>query len=295
MCKEIKLRKIVFTLRSLRVLLDDGPTVHEVLAGQPVVSPDAVSVQVDGTIYVIHRQDKPDSRRIVVAVQQNGRIWPKEADQAGSAMLERMYMLGERAGETRLRLPNLWRQYKYENLIAFYACRRDLLPAGLRWIAEIKKPAPHDICYWELTKSQKQTLLTDFQRPEAEYAAMMAGWSSALAHSSKLLSETVSPTAHGTADVELSSADFADVTQNLGRTEWLSKLTSQQLTFVTQSMDHSLKLRGPAGSGKTLSLELKALHEIDRARERGDSIRVLFVTHSWVLAEEVDADVSVLS
>ncbi len=285
----------VFTLKSLRVLLDEGLAIHEVLAGDPVASPDALSVEVDKIIYVIHRGDNPGSRRIVVALQENGRIWPKEADQAERAILERMYILGERAGQTPLRLPNFWRQYKYESLIAFYACRRDLLSTGFRWIVEVKNAEPHDICYWELTSSSQLTLLQNFQRPKSEYAAVVASWSSALAQATKLFSEIASPMAADAADMELSPAEFADVTQNLTRAQWLTKLTPQQLTFVTQSMDHSVKLRGPAGSGKTLSLELKALHEIDRVRERGDSVRVLFVTHSWVLAEEVDTDINVLS
>ena len=48
-------------------------------------------------------------------------------------------------------------------------------------------------------------------------------------------------------------------------------------------------MRGPAGSGKTLLLELKALRELYRAREAGDAIRILFVTHSWMVAVQVDA------
>jgi hypothetical protein len=49
-----------------------------------------------------------------------------------------------------------------------------------------------------------------------------------------------------------------------------------------------VKLRGPAGSGKTLALELKCLRELYNAPE-GSPPRILFATHSWAVAEQVDA------
>ena len=288
------MKHVVFTLRSLRELADNGPGVHQVLAGCPIDSPNTVAVEADGALYLLHRDDEPESRRIVVALQKDGRIWAKEADQAERFILERMYMLAERAGQTPLTLPSLWRQYKHESLVAFFACRRGVLSTDLRWIAEVKQPPAHDVCYWELMPTTPLTVLNSFERPDSEYAAVVAAWPSALAQAAQHFSETVPSLAADTAEVELSSHDFADVTQRLTSKEWLTKLTSQQLAFVTQPMDHSVKLRGPAGSGKTLSLELKALQEIDRAREAGREIRVLFITHSWVLAEEVDADINVL-
>jgi len=70
---------------------------------------------------------------------------------------------------------------------------------------------------------------------------------------------------------------------------WKDKLTEEQQRFFNHSADKPLKLRGPAGSGKTLTLELKALREMYAAREAGSPIRILYATHSWEMAEQVDA------
>jgi len=43
------------------------------------------------------------------------------------------------------------------------------------------------------------------------------------------------------------------------------------------------------GTGKTLTLILKLLHELYEWRERGESPRILFVTHSWSMASQADS------
>lgn len=289
------MKAIVFTLNSLRDLLNECPIVHSILAGRQPDVPDVISIQVHSVLYVLHREDSPEVRRIVVVLHDdNSRIWPKEANQAERQILERMYILGELAERRPLRLPAHWGQYKYDAFIAFYACGRELVANPLRWIAEVQQGAPHDVCYWQLTTGVRRERLEDFIPPETEYAGAISNWSSALAHASRTFHDVASSADFDTG-LELSVPNFADVTQNRSRADWLSRLTPQQSAFITQSIDHSIKLRGPAGSGKTLTLELKALHEIDQARKRGDPLRVLFITHSWALAEEVDANINALS
>ena len=69
--------------------------------------------------------------------------------------------------------------------------------------------------------------------------------------------------------------------------QWLDAISDDQRNFVEASTEKSIRLRGPAGSGKTLSLTLKALREVLSAREAGLEIRVLVVTHSWSLASQI--------
>ena len=73
---------------------------------------------------------------------------------------------------------------------------------------------------------------------------------------------------------------------------WLPQLTAEQRNFLERPAIVSTKLRGPAGSGKTLLLELKALQETYAADSAENSPRILFVTHSWAMAEQVDAALS---
>ena len=81
-----------------------------------------------------------------------------------------------------------------------------------------------------------------------------------------------------------------------GRTysSWISSLSEPQQRFLLQPIRHSVKLRGPAGSGKTLALELKALQLCYEAEASGDDVRVLFATHSWSVAEQVQSALDLL-
>ena len=68
---------------------------------------------------------------------------------------------------------------------------------------------------------------------------------------------------------------------------WMSLVSEDQKAFILAPADKSIRLRGPAGSGKTLALMLKAVRELLEARKSGDNVRILMVTHSWSLATEI--------
>jgi superfamily I DNA/RNA helicase len=61
---------------------------------------------------------------------------------------------------------------------------------------------------------------------------------------------------------------------------WLQQLTDPQRKFVLSELNAPHRIEGPAGTGKTLSLVLKAIHDINDARDKGREFRALFMTHS---------------
>jgi superfamily I DNA/RNA helicase len=77
--------------------------------------------------------------------------------------------------------------------------------------------------------------------------------------------------------------------------DWLDGdwLTPKQKAFVCQDRSTAVRLKGPAGSGKTLALELKAIREVVQSGLKAPS-RVLFATHSWAMAEQITSDLSIL-
>ena len=289
---------IVFTPNSLRALAYEAyesPAIRSLIEGQEPDNQEIAVVTVGGNAYVFEKNDTGNERRIFLAIQQDGGPWAKEARQAERQILERMLLFTMRAERAPLQLPHLWGQYKHDNLIAFYACGRGLASSPLRWIAEVQQAPPHDICFWLLAASASQVRLENFTPPEAQYAEMRSNWPTAYDQGRTIFVERTPPEVPPTADVDLLPLGFSDVTLNLSRAEWDEKLTSQQKAFINQKIEHAVKLRGPAGSGKTLTMALKALHEIDQARLRNESPRMLFVTHSWALAEEVDSNIGLLS
>lgn len=66
----------------------------------------------------------------------------------------------------------------------------------------------------------------------------------------------------------------------LGYDAWLPLLTTKQKDFVLSRLSAPHRIEGPAGTGKTISLILKAITAVRDARAREDSYSALFITHS---------------
>ncbi|ORB29992.1 hypothetical protein BST38_12735 [Mycolicibacterium parafortuitum] len=76
---------------------------------------------------------------------------------------------------------------------------------------------------------------------------------------------------------------------------WLEAISDDQRSFIDAPATSSIRLRGPAGSGKTLALTMKAIAEVLRARQVDQDIRVLVTTHSWSLATEISESIDSMS
>lgn len=61
---------------------------------------------------------------------------------------------------------------------------------------------------------------------------------------------------------------------------WLHLLTTDQKNFVTSDLVAPKRVDGPAGSGKTVSLSLAAMHSMIAAEETGRDHQAIFITHS---------------
>ena len=113
---------------------------------------------------------------------------------------------------------------------------------------------------------------------------MEAGWTQAIAAAKEYFAQARSEPS----DVEMYlPALEQSTTKGWTYAQWLEAISNDQREFIEASTDKSIRLRGPAGSGKTLTLTLKAIREVLNAREAGDDVRILVVTHSWALAAQI--------
>jgi superfamily I DNA/RNA helicase len=62
--------------------------------------------------------------------------------------------------------------------------------------------------------------------------------------------------------------------------QWLARLTTEQLNFVTSASQLPQRVEGPAGTGKTLCLMLRAHFMCQAAETANEACRVLFIAHS---------------
>lgn len=69
---------------------------------------------------------------------------------------------------------------------------------------------------------------------------------------------------------------------------WLEHLTRPQADFVRQPLSGPQRLEGPAGTGKTLALMLKAIRTLQVAQAAGRDCHALFLTHSTATKRAIE-------
>ena len=70
--------------------------------------------------------------------------------------------------------------------------------------------------------------------------------------------------------------------------EWYDrKLTREQRAFVDRDLSRPVRLRGAAGTGKTVSLVIKCAKEYLNNAKMGSQFRIAFITHSYALSHDV--------
>lgn len=70
--------------------------------------------------------------------------------------------------------------------------------------------------------------------------------------------------------------------------QWYYYLTKAQKDFVEGPLTSPHRIEGPAGTGKTLSLVLKCIAQVRRAREQSQEHRALFVAHSAATRKAIE-------
>jgi len=81
----------------------------------------------------------------------------------------------------------------------------------------------------------------------------------------------------------------AKVTAQISADDWYSaRLTAAQRQFVDHPLSGSVRLVGPAGSGKTVALVVKCLRELKKQPETVPRKRFLFLTHAATTATGIE-------
>ncbi|MRG60226.1 hypothetical protein GE115_10150 [Agromyces sp. CFH 90414] len=282
------MKPLVTTIRALR----------ELATG---LSPDAIpSSEVlfehdgENAVVLVAHDDEVTTPRVIIIRGgfTQDQFVPDQLSARRRDVISRMASFAERARVLPMSLPRGWRQYKHDNFVAFFALSNGDAQST-RWIAELSGGAAGDVIFWRTTTSRNHEMLVEFaSSDERRLPAFEDDWREAITSAAQSFADARrSPS--GQADIYLPALPQG-VVRNRGFTEWLSTVSADQLAFIQAPTDRSIRLRGPAGSGKTLALTLKAVSECIRSEERGNDKRVLILTHSWALASQIDDSISAM-
>lgn len=188
-----------------------------------------------------------------------------------------------------IHLPRQWSEYHHRNLLAFFALPRDV--SNCRWVADINSDA-RCVRFDHLTSGDAEVDLVSFSpdpwRQEFEVAI------------SDLLSKEIEKENRSTYDgiaqeVDLKTIGSSSVVNGRTYEEWLHQLTDPQNAVLKKALDASIRIVGPAGSGKTLSLCMKAIQISRDPNIQAQGKRLLVATHSWAMSERIDGILNVLN
>ncbi len=79
-----------------------------------------------------------------------------------------------------------------------------------------------------------------------------------------------------------------DIDAHAGYENWMRWLTKSQLEFVRREINGPERLEGAAGTGKTLTLILKAIYNIRKYIEDGRNCNMVFFTHSKASQKQIE-------
>lgn len=281
---------LVFSIRSLQRTIERFEGLESLARTEWAERAGIAQGKLGEVLYLVDPLDEADCARIVLMSDSKFSSLPL---QSMRATLERVHRVALEAEQPPVSLPWGWNSFSHENLVAFFAGPRS--EGDLRWIAEVHPLGSRDVCFWTTYWSSDPIFLDQFSPDYASYVEAAAGWAPVLSKLSNVLASLRDvQRASVESAVDLDAASFGAVVGHRTYSTWLPGLTPQQQEFLDASTEVPIKLRGAAGTGKTLALELKVLKELYSAQDSGRPIRILFATHSWAMAEQVDAGLRAL-
>lgn len=203
-------------------------------------------------------------------------------DNVRTTVLERCLraaMILERPGQT---LPRSWAPYNHENFTIFYSTTIAMGVLGRSAQSILQKHpggTPHMLVASFLPVARAEDLHCYALPAEAENAFLQA----ATRYADALVSLPQAVDGHLFGRLAASALPFGA----RGLTEWKSLLTPAQAAFLSTEIVGPTKIRGAAGTGKTLALMLKAVHDLYRAVDEKRGWRSLLLTHNWSSAETI--------
>jgi hypothetical protein len=186
-------------------------------------------------------------------------------------------------------LPRHWLEYHHKNLLTFFALPREV--SSRRWVVEINSEL-RCVKFDHLTAPGSVVDVANFT-PSA-WPEQIAGIVAQFA--AEELNELVSPSFAAIAqEFDLETIGSRSVVEGRSYEEWLDLLSDSQKNILKQDIGASVRILGPAGSGKTLALCMRAI-QIARDKEvQAKGGRLLVATHSWAMSERIDGVLSTLN
>jgi len=236
--------------------------------------------------YIIENALNEDDIPLIV-IENSGEHAIFRYEEANTYILDRIITVARSIFTNSVRIPTTWHPYHESPLFSIHAANRNI-NSGARINFNQNPFSQEGLFVFALT--DEAVSLGDIHQDTEIYSTAKDGLAYAI------LADGEKPPSNSLAGITLSTRLPQGFTQGATIEEWYSsKLTFEQREFVDKPHDGPVRLRGAAGTGKTLSMVIKMLR--DRARD--DSQKKLskyaFITHSQASVDMVNAIIESLA
>jgi hypothetical protein len=235
---------------------------------------------IDDIVYIIENSlNDDDGPLVVINLADPYPVFSEGRDNA--LLLERIITVARAAFTTSVKVPPTWRPYREHCLLAINAASR-IKGRGSRVSINLRPNNVGDVFVYAF--NEEVVAFSDQPNIELLHLEARSKFADAILAPSFPSPES---TRSGIVLEERSSRGFV---QGATLQQWYSsKLTSSQQRFVDKPYDGPVRLRGVAGTGKTLSLIIKILRDGARFEAAKQSVKLCFITHSTASVDFVSA------
>lgn len=230
-------------------------------------------VPVKEVVYLLSRRADENSRYIVI----NTEIFDKAASPQHA--FDRLIRVALSMFERTTVIPVTWRSYNSGSRYSIYA-QPETIGKEQRMYFQKSPRDTHNLFVYAITEKVED--FYDVNESLGLYDKAISTLVDAL-----LDERAIEPNTSGGYGIVLAAPLGSEYIGSATLDEWFErKLTREQRNFVKRSYDRPVRLKGPAGSGKTLSMAVKCLRDLYAAEDAGKDLSFAFLTHSSAVAEE---------
>jgi hypothetical protein len=273
----------------MRALVLDIWTVNRAVMGQvlpdfgrghielPSSDEETKCVEINGIGYMVSRAWQADDPALVVSLDDE-KSFPILAPQNRAEAFARILRMSKGAFERGGAIPVQWRPFHANRFVSFQSNRRNSGETARIALESNAQDTGWVYAFWVDRRGTRD--LANAQPDYDIFVEAYSGIKSAAAYREE------GERSHSQDAVTLSRKLRRAGASELSYKDWIARrLTREQQDFVERPLTSSVRLVGPAGSGKTVALVVKCLKEIEDSK---GAKRFLFLTHALSTVEQVE-------
>ena len=223
-----------------------------------------------GDIAYIVEEDLDDDEVSIVVISLTGANAVFKSGTFNSQFLDRIIVASSVHFYNDVRVPPTWRPFSEGDVLSFYASS---FHKGKERLHAVRNLEHRDLFFFALTD---QTVdFSELDIGKEIYDRARSNLVEAILSTPKEESE------NDAAGIILCERLPQGFVQGANLEQWYStKLTAEQRRFVDSDYDGPVRLRGAAGTGKTVSLVVKLLRDARKFAAAGEETKLCFIAHS---------------